>query len=799
MKYDVFISYRRDGGDTLSQLIYDRLTHRGYRVFLDIESLNAGKFNEKLLEVIEGCKDMIIVLPPNGLDRCHNEGDWLYRELEHGIKNGKNIVPVLMKGFEWPEDIPEAIADIKNYNGIVDNKDYFDAVIDKLTTLLISKPMMGGRLVKKVGERSQLIKERVKKRRRILVGIFVLILLCIGSVFLMKNKEKQKREDEKLNTKITLQPSEEMNASEYYDAIDILKERFEILTDGKQYSFEEENGKIEVMIPYDVFHDVEVEATLKCYVTRPTEIYLTGYWPEGTKDEDKYFHIERSAIEEVKIVDDAPVDIDFDQYELQGIENEEDCKYFALTVNEDVAKAAKEWKERTNFRDYGLYQDCEEFGKAYYYYLAGVFENDNTLYFVDNYQYSNYLNLILHNYQNETFSKAFYFSIEEPVNWEYDDVKGGAEPILYGENQCNVDELKSEMIARYDFSTWQKEFTEGEYQDTIIAFKKRLDAMGMPYAFGTHVLNPYKIVIKMDPNYMNSFIHEYIGSFYKIMIRSRFYGVLDSYYIDKIEILQNENGTYRMEIIPEESWHSLYKEKNMSEIDGKEEILLCITDGQGIPLGTSTVEESFDGEKFRFDNLSVFGIEELNEENKYFAEFLKALQETEMPKAYSLDGRYGIFEEDSICQIISEPSVLEEMKERYEETIDMAEIVEEYSVTVGNYGQNIELKIICPEEQPHVEYINEVFRKLYDCCEMGTGEISYINLKFYPGSEESKYTSFSVQTSTYEHCMSFSVYYSYDESQEVMEQFDKLFNEDSFYKQFAISDIYMDDGYITFQ
>ena len=27
------------GGDTLAQLIYDRLTERGYRVFLDIESL----------------------------------------------------------------------------------------------------------------------------------------------------------------------------------------------------------------------------------------------------------------------------------------------------------------------------------------------------------------------------------------------------------------------------------------------------------------------------------------------------------------------------------------------------------------------------------------------------------------------------------------------------------------------------------------------------------------------------------------------------------------------------------------
>ena len=58
MKYDIFISYRRDGGDTLAQLIYDRLTDRGYSVFLDIESLRSGKFNEKLFSVIDECRDV---------------------------------------------------------------------------------------------------------------------------------------------------------------------------------------------------------------------------------------------------------------------------------------------------------------------------------------------------------------------------------------------------------------------------------------------------------------------------------------------------------------------------------------------------------------------------------------------------------------------------------------------------------------------------------------------------------------------------------------------------------------------
>lgn len=799
MKYDIFISYRRDGGDTLSQLIYDRLTHRGYRVFLDIESLNSGKFNEKLLEVIEECKDMVVVLPPNGLDRCNNEGDWLYRELEHGMEQGKNIIPVLMKNFEWPEKIPEAIAEIKNYNGIVDNKDYFDAVIDKLTTLLISKPVVGGRLMKKVGERSQRVKDQAKKQRRIMVGSFLLILLCIGTVFLLKHLERQKRVDERLNTKITLMPSEEMSASEYYDAIGILKERTEILADGKKYSFEEENGKVEITIPQDVFHDVEIESTLKCYVTRPTEIYLASTSLEETNEVEPYFHIERSAIEDMKLIDEVPVEIDFEKYELHGIEDEEECRYFAMTVNEDVVKEAKAWMEKAKFSEYGLFQDCEEFGQAYYYYLAGVFEEDNTLYFADNYQYSNYLNLILHNYQNETFSRAFYFSIEKPVNWEYDDEEGEAEPILYGENQCNVDELSSELIARYDFSTWQGEFTEGEYKDTIIAFKERLDAMGVPYAFGTYTSDPYQIVVKIDPNYMNSFIHQYIGSYYKLMIRSKFYEVVDDYHVEEIEIFKNENGTYSMTVIPSEDWNSYYRDKNMIGIDEHEEIFLCITDGAGIPLAESTIAESFDDKKFVFDNLSVFGIGELNEENKYFAGFLKALHETEMPASYNLDGRYGEFEEESIRQVISESTISEDVKSRYEKAINMSDVVEECNVTVEKYGQNVKLEVICPENQSYVEYVNAAFQELYDVCKMGTGEVSNIDIRFYNGSKEGSYTSFYVNASVYDHGMEFSVYYAYGETEDVMNEFDKVFNEDSFYKQFHISDFYIDDGYVTFQ
>ncbi len=119
-KYDIFISYRREGGYQTADSIYQRLVNAGYSVFLDLEQLNSGKFNEKLLKVIDGCQDFIMVLPPNALDRCINEDDWVRKEVEFAIKAGKNIIPVMLKGFEWPyeDKLPESLKELPNFNGI---------------------------------------------------------------------------------------------------------------------------------------------------------------------------------------------------------------------------------------------------------------------------------------------------------------------------------------------------------------------------------------------------------------------------------------------------------------------------------------------------------------------------------------------------------------------------------------------------------------------------------------------------------------------------------------------------------
>lgn len=137
--YDIFISYRRDGGAETAKLIRDSLTERGYRVFLDVESLRSGPFNAQLYQVIENAKDFLIVLPPNGLDRCISEDDWVRKEIEHAKKCDKNIIPVMLRGFTFPQELPESIDFLRYQQGQAADMNYYEASLDGLEKLLKSK------------------------------------------------------------------------------------------------------------------------------------------------------------------------------------------------------------------------------------------------------------------------------------------------------------------------------------------------------------------------------------------------------------------------------------------------------------------------------------------------------------------------------------------------------------------------------------------------------------------------------------------------------------------------------------
>lgn len=136
-KHDIFISYRRDGGETIAHHLYMYFRDDGYNPFFDFESLRAGKFNEQIYDAIDECKFFLLILPSAALDRCVNDGDWVRLEIAHAIKQKKIIIPIMLRGFVWPAILPEDIADVRYCQGVeVTDRLLFEGLYNELSKLI---------------------------------------------------------------------------------------------------------------------------------------------------------------------------------------------------------------------------------------------------------------------------------------------------------------------------------------------------------------------------------------------------------------------------------------------------------------------------------------------------------------------------------------------------------------------------------------------------------------------------------------------------------------------------------------
>ena len=161
-RYDIFISYRRSSYES-ANLIATRLKAAGYSVFFDLESMRSGPFNVQLFNVIEECSDFVLVLPPDALERCHNEEDWVRKEVIHAMQHHKNIVPILLNGFHWPEVMPKGMEKLKMYQSVAASVDFFDLAMKRLESYL---------------------KSSTHPKQRIFVRWFGVILIAILALFL---------------------------------------------------------------------------------------------------------------------------------------------------------------------------------------------------------------------------------------------------------------------------------------------------------------------------------------------------------------------------------------------------------------------------------------------------------------------------------------------------------------------------------------------------------------------------------------------------------------------------------------
>lgn len=203
-KYDIFISYRRQGGAQYARILQLMLIQRGYKVFLDYDELTDGIFSDHIKAAIKDAPVFMIVLSDHSMDRCVNEDDWVRLEIMMASRLGKHIVPVNPDGkFDgFPEGIPE---EIKTAAGSHQHSEIsFGQALGVTTDLMIKN-----RLVDKLGARAALGHKdedydaaretlaRIDKRNRFMkrmtiAGVIAALLIVLGTCWLFWKNAQHK-------------------------------------------------------------------------------------------------------------------------------------------------------------------------------------------------------------------------------------------------------------------------------------------------------------------------------------------------------------------------------------------------------------------------------------------------------------------------------------------------------------------------------------------------------------------------------------------------------------------------------
>jgi hypothetical protein len=141
----VFISYRRTNLPW-ALFVYQNLTMHGYDVFFDYLSIPSGDFEEIIIGNIKARAHFLIVLTPSALERCNEPDDWFRKEIETAIEHKRNIVPLLMEGFDFgvpnvEKNLTGRLSELPNFSGLSVPSDFAEEAMERLRQKFLNLPL----------------------------------------------------------------------------------------------------------------------------------------------------------------------------------------------------------------------------------------------------------------------------------------------------------------------------------------------------------------------------------------------------------------------------------------------------------------------------------------------------------------------------------------------------------------------------------------------------------------------------------------------------------------------------------
>ena len=164
MKYDVFISYRRENGTHQANALRADIQRirADYSIFMDTREMKGGDFARKLDRKIRESFNFVVVISKGCFPHQSPGKDYFLYEIGQAIRMGKNVIPVYYDGMEY-KNIQEHLSWIEDFdkqNAITYHNDDPEGSVNQIISYLKTREeILKERLESLSGERETVRKE----------------------------------------------------------------------------------------------------------------------------------------------------------------------------------------------------------------------------------------------------------------------------------------------------------------------------------------------------------------------------------------------------------------------------------------------------------------------------------------------------------------------------------------------------------------------------------------------------------------------------------------------------------------
>ena len=405
-----------------------------------------------------------------------------------------------------------------------------------------------------------------KKRRIYKKAVAACVLVClmaglaaVGRMYYKNNEEKFKFRGIKTETTVVLL-DEDITAREYYDAMELIRKKMDIFAGEENYILREKENQAEIIVPLSLYGGESVDVVINRDIFRPLMINMwTG---EGG------VIMERGDIVSLKQK--------MLQKQKEGTPEEtESIIYWELKITDEAAGMLEKALERAGgYKSENCWYELEMEYMDYSRFCGRyeVSEDRKTCYLHTQYD----LPKELKEFETACSRQTYYVFCEIPVEWE-------EKSIISGENQCSEKEISQPSVSvEYECNADDNEKIDqrGYWYHTIYEYKRFLDILQIPYAFGVSPDDRRRIIVKAAQKDFPIPYALLTGSYSLEMYDEE--GDYISYFTtDALDIHKNKDGTYSLKLIAESKE---YLEKSVKEHlkQGRKKVFL-ILNGYGSP------------------------------------------------------------------------------------------------------------------------------------------------------------------------------------------------------------------------